>query len=226
MSKKVVQEQLEANNLKAVVLFAEKDFKVVSQLIRLAYDKESLVGWRAILATGLVARNLVNKAPDFLRETCRKLLWSLSDESGGIGWSGPELLGEIVSADPERFSDLIPLVATVYDTEGGVFRAGTVYALARIAEQSPRLVAHQQRIVISSLVDADPLLKLRALDLTGSVWSEAKERCIWSSEYQDKVLRAVESLFSDRQEAWIYQEAGFINTVVSEKAKSTHKKLI
>ena len=61
---------------------------------------------------------------DFLRETCRKLVWSLSDESGGIGWSAPEILGEIVSADPKRFKDFIPLMASVYEIEEDVFRGG------------------------------------------------------------------------------------------------------
>ncbi len=159
MRKEIIQGHLEANNLDAIVQLARKDYKTVSQLIRLSYDKESLVGWRAILAVGMIARDMVRRDPEFLRETCRKLLWSLSDESGGIGWSAPELLGEIVSADPHIFSDLIPLIATVYDIEGGAFREGTVYALTRIAEERPDLVAQYQKIIISSLVDADSRLK-------------------------------------------------------------------
>jgi len=97
-----VQAALESNDLDAIVTSTKNDKKTISQLVRLAYDKDTLVGWRAIKAAGLAARELVKTAPDFLRETCRKLLWSLTDESGGIGWSAPELLGEIVCADVKR----------------------------------------------------------------------------------------------------------------------------
>src|SRR5512147_1025466 len=98
--KKTILHALESNELGAIASLAEKDRKVLSQLVRLAYDKETLVGWRAIRAVGLAARALVKTDREFLRDTCRKLLWSLSDESGGIGWSAPEMLGEIVSSDP------------------------------------------------------------------------------------------------------------------------------
>jgi hypothetical protein len=57
--------------------------------------------------------------------------WSLSDESGGIGWSAPELIGEIVCADPRRFADIVPLIADVYAIEEDVFRPGVLYAFSR-----------------------------------------------------------------------------------------------
>ena len=122
--KKNIIHALESNNLQNVLAVSKESRKVVSQLVRIAYDKETLLGWRAIKAIGLIATEMVKTDYDFLRETVRKLLWSLSDESGGIGWSAPEILGEIVSADPDRFGDIIPLIAEVYNIEEKVFQAG------------------------------------------------------------------------------------------------------
>jgi hypothetical protein len=47
---------------------------------------------------------------DTLRTTIRKLLWSMTDESGGCGWRSAELIGEIVSAEPSLFEDIIPIL--------------------------------------------------------------------------------------------------------------------
>src|SRR5512143_1934352 len=94
--KKFIHHALDMNDMDAVVSLVQKNKKALSLLIRMAYDKETLVGWRAIQAVGRIANVLVKTEPEFLRIAVRRLLWSLSDESGGIGWASPELLGEIV----------------------------------------------------------------------------------------------------------------------------------
>ena len=216
--KKFILHSLESNDLDAVVSLIRENRKALSLLIRMAYDKETLVGWRAIKTVGLVAQALVEIDSEFLRITIRKLLWSLSDESGGIGWAAPELLGEIVSSDPEGFADIIPLIAEVYDIEEETFRPGVVYALARVAKVSPELVANYQKVIIRSLVDKNPLIKIYALDLVGLLWPIACRKNIWSEEYQSKINSVVDNMRNDIGVAWIYQNNDFIETVVGEKA--------
>jgi len=89
--KKSILSLLEANDLDSLVTLAKDKPRVVSLLVRISYDKETLAGWRAIKAVGLISRELVRTDYEYLRNTIRKLRWSLSDESGGIGWSAPEL---------------------------------------------------------------------------------------------------------------------------------------
>lgn len=221
--KKRVLSALESNDLDAVVSLAASDRKVLSSLVRFAYDKETLVGWRAIRAVGLVARVLVKSDYEFLRETCRKLLWSLTDESGGIGWSAPEMLGEIVSADPVRFQDIIPLIASAYDVEEDVFRAGVLYALARIAEPAPELVAPYQKIVVMSLADRDPLVKVRGIGLVRLLWPWANSKGIWSREFSERISLSLDKLISDKGEAWVYQVSNFISIQASDEAKALLK---
>jgi hypothetical protein len=163
---------------------------------------------------------------DFLRETCRKLVWSLSDESGGIGWSAPEMLGEIVSADPKRFKDFIPLIASVYEIEEDVFRGGVLFALGRIAELAPELAAPYQKIIIFSLTDKDPLVKVRGMELVGLLWSYSKRSAVWGREYCDRIIAAVQNLRMDKGEAWIYQGDSFISVAVKEEAHICLNKLI
>ena len=224
-TKKFILHSLESNDLDAVVSFIRENRKALSLLIRMAYDKETLVGWRAIKAVGRVAKALGKTHSEYLRITMRKLLWSLSDESGGIGWAAPELLGEIVSSDPEGFVDIVPLIAEVYDIEEQTFRPGVVYALARVAEVSPELAANYQKIIIRSLTDKNPLIKIYALDLVGLVWSTACRKNLWSREYQIKINSVVNNMNNDNGVAWVYHNNAFIDTMVGEKANLLTKLL-
>ncbi|MHB8845899.1 MAG: DVU0298 family protein [Nitrospirota bacterium] len=216
--KKRIRQALEANDLAVVVEMAAQDKRVVPQLVRISYDKETLAGWRAILAVGLIAQRFVGSEPEFLRETCRKLLWSLTDESGGIGWSAPEILGEIVSADPKRFADLIPLIASVYEIEEDIFRPGVLYALGRIAKKNPELVALHQKIIILSLTDKNPLVRVRGLELLNMLRAWVTSNHTWSTEYSERIANAVSLLSMDQGEAWIYRGDGFHSVLVSDEA--------
>ncbi len=224
--KKIIHQALEANNLDTVVSLVKENRKALTILVRLSYDKETLAGWRAIKVVGLASKELIITDYDFLRETVRKLLWSLSDESGGIGWSAPELLGEIVSADPKRFGDIIPLIAQVYEVEEEVFKPGVVYALARIAETAPEQVAVYQKIAIMSLVDKNPLVKVYGLELVERIWQKAIRENLWSSEYCRRIMGLVESANLDRGEAWVYKNNDFTRYEVGEVSKIIQENLI
>ncbi len=224
-TKRFIHSALEDNDLDAVVSFVQEHRKALSLLIRMAYDKESLVGWRAIKAVGRVAKALVGTENEFLRITIRKLLWSLSDESGGIGWAAPELLGEIVSSDPEGFADIIPLIAEVYDIEEDTFRPGVVYALVRIAEYSPELVANYHKVIIRSLVEKDPLMRIYALDLISQLWTIACRNNLWTKEFQNKVISIINNLQNDSGVAWIYKNSSFIDVQVGDSARILENKI-
>lgn len=205
---------LESNDLEAVVSIAKENCRVLSLLVRMAYDKDTLVGWRAIKAIGLSAKALVKTDYDFLRETVRKLLWSLSDESGGIGWAAPEILGEIVSADTERFADIIPLIAEVYDIEEKVFRPGILYALGKIAEVSPELVMPFKGLIGRAFSEGEPLSRVFALDLLKTL------RSLLGKDDLDDIKKIMQDLLSeDHSEAWVYKNDFFVCVEIREYAR-------
>lgn len=218
-NKKELQGALERNDIALVAGSVQAERKLISLLVRISYDKETLAGWRAIRAMGAAARELVKTDAAFLRETCRRLLWTLNDESGGIGWSSPELLGEIVSADPDRFSDIVPLIAQAYDFEEQTFRAGVVYALGRIAGTHPMLAAVHPGVPEAALSDPDPRVRILALELVERTWKTAIERSLWTDELQAKLRKRISVLAKDMGESWIYKESDFENILVGETAK-------
>lgn len=212
--KKTIHLALETNDLDAVARHAKENRKVLSLLVRIAYDKDTLVGWRAIKAIGFSAKALVKTDYDFLRETVRRLLWSLTDESGGIGWAAPEILGEIVSADPERFKDIIPLIAGVYDIEEEVFRPGILYALGRVAEADPALVIPYKDLIERALSSGATLSRVYALDMLKTLKSRMGGKDL------DIFRKMATNLLSDRSEAWVYINDRFINIGIREAARA------
>jgi hypothetical protein len=209
--KQVVFRYLQLSDYDAIATLAIMRPNVVTLLILYAYDKETLPGWRAIKAVGLIARELVKTDHEYLRNTIRKLRWSLSDESGGIGWSAPELIGEIVCADPRRFADIVPLIADVYTIEEEVFRPGVLYAFSRIAESAPDLVAPFADMINAALSDKNAMVRVYALETIGKLkgidgFSIAGD--------------TIEKLKLDKSEVWLYQGNDFVNVMVGDAASN------
>ncbi len=215
--KQAVTAALEAEDYETVLTLALQSRKVLSVLVRLAYDKETLIGWRAINAIGKVASVFVKSNYDFLRETIRKLLWSLSDESGGIGWAAPEILGEIVSADPVKMADIVPLIVDVYSIEEKVFRPGVLYALKRIAETSPESASPFQHLILAGLCEKDPLARIYALELAELLNPQI------TPENRERIKNQVVNLVKDRSEAWVYRNGGFDGLEVGQFARHIEK---
>ena len=211
---------LEANDDEAVRTLALQSRKVFSVLVRLAYDKTTLIGWRSIRATGHVATLYVKNNYTFLRDAIRKLLWSLSDESGGIGWSAPEILGEIVSADPVKMSDVIPLIADIFSIDERVFRPGVLYALKRISETEPESVVPYVRLAIRGLIEDDPIARIYALELLLAL----KGRI--SLEVHKEVMGQIVNLIDDEAIARPYKNDRFEEMQVKAMAKMTYHILL
>lgn len=55
-----------------------------------------LVRYRSIVALGRVVAAMAEDDCEAARRVMRRFLWSLNDESGGIGWGAPEAMAEIM----------------------------------------------------------------------------------------------------------------------------------
>jgi hypothetical protein len=65
------------------------------------YDLDERVRWSAIeTVSKIVQRWWENGDEEKVRQYIRTLFWSISDESGGIGWSAPQLIAEIIAHIP------------------------------------------------------------------------------------------------------------------------------
>ncbi|MHB1131326.1 MAG: DVU0298 family protein [Chloroflexota bacterium] len=113
---------------------ARANRRTMSRILALTYQPEGLLRWRAVEALGRTAGVVAVADAEFVRGILRRLHWSLSDESGGIGWSAPEAMGAIVAARPDLFADYALIVVSLAESlEEDYFHAGILWAIARLA---------------------------------------------------------------------------------------------
>lgn len=74
--------------------YAEKD--LVNPLFSALARAEETVRWNAVGAFGQILPRLADQDMEAARIVMRRLLWSLNEESGGIGWGAPEAMAEIM----------------------------------------------------------------------------------------------------------------------------------
>jgi len=136
-------------------------------LTSLTYDDDTLVRWRAIEAAGWVAATIAAADVDKVRDSIRRLLWLMNDESGGLGWHAPELIGEMLCHVPSLIPEFASMLPSFLREEP--FEAGTHWAMARIAQVRPRAVADSAPHVVRSLDDPDPMTRALAVSFLVSV---------------------------------------------------------
>jgi len=118
---------------------------VVNALISLFYSPEEIIRWRAITAAGAVVTILAEKDREGARVIVRRLLWSLNDESGGIGWGAPEALAEIMARDELLAEEYSRIFVSYLDEKGNFLeheglQQGLLWGLARLAGVRPDLI--------------------------------------------------------------------------------------
>jgi AraC family transcriptional regulator, regulatory protein of adaptative response / methylated-DNA-[protein]-cysteine methyltransferase len=115
---------------------ARKKKSVLSQLTALSYDLDENVSLQAIRVTGMAAKIIAERDPEYIRNYLLRLFWLINDESGGICWKAPELIGEILHHCPQ-FSQFFPMLISLLDLEkedAPRFRLGTMRAIGRVAQ--------------------------------------------------------------------------------------------
>jgi len=131
--------------------------KIVNVLISLSYDKKTQLSWRAIEAVGIVAKEIAESDPEKVRNITGRLLWMLRDESGGIGWSAPEMLGEIVLNNPVLCADIAPIVLSFhYET---MLTAATLRASGRIGSINDYTVSYAIPVILPYLNSEDNTIR-------------------------------------------------------------------
>lgn len=123
-------------NYTPILEIAETKKGILGQLTALTYKEDSNISDHAIEASGLAARIIARREPEYVRNYLLRLFWLVNDESGGIGWCAPELIGEILHHCPQ-FSQFFPMLISLLDLEAEDaprFRAGTLWAIGRVAQ--------------------------------------------------------------------------------------------
>ncbi|NOX20693.1 MAG: hypothetical protein GXO99_05455 [Nitrospirae bacterium] len=178
--KKVVIEALKNRDLEKIARLALEHPRTISILFSLSYDKDSLITWRAIEAMGEVVKEIARRSREDAREIMKRLLWSITEESGGLGWSSIEMISEVIVKSPEVFSDVALLIPEYFDEP--VFRESVLYAIWRIGKERPELLERDavKEVLSEALKSEDPEIQGLALlilkDCGGNLGLEGIDR--------------------------------------------------
>ena len=126
------------------------------------------VRWHAVTALGVVVAAMAGRTPEKARVIMRRFIWSLNDESGGIGWGAPEAMAEIMTQSPLVAAEYHNhLLAYIHEDhcrpdcylEHAPLRRGAVWGVGRLAQVRPDLAAKAEPDLLCALGDCDTVIR-------------------------------------------------------------------
>lgn len=152
---------------------------VVGGLFGALLHPDPLVRWHAVTAFGLVVAAMAEAAPESARVVMRRFLWSLNDESGGIGWGAPEAMAEIMAQSPRMANEYAKILrAYIHEAaddcpdcflEYAPLRRGAFWGLGRLAEVRPEHVADAAPDIVAALHEPDAGIRGLAVWTAGNL---------------------------------------------------------
>jgi len=115
--------------------------KSVNPLFSFIQSSSEEIKWRAVRAMGKVVAKMASENLESARVVMRRLMWSLNDESGGIGWGAPEPMGEIMAQDERLAGEYKKMLFSYVNQESNYLeyeplRKGAIWAIERISNKT------------------------------------------------------------------------------------------
>lgn len=159
--KAAVRELLLNRDMEKILAWCVQSRSAERVLGSLLYSDEPLIRWRAVEALGRLAESRAGESLDKVRETIRRMLWAVNDESGNNIRHAPEVIGEVLARVPVLIEEYAPLLCPLmYEPP---FERGTHWAMARIAGIAPQVLASYSEELTDSLDDPDPYIRAFAI---------------------------------------------------------------
>ncbi len=134
----------------------EEDRRVWRFLQSNLYQTDETLRWRSIEAIAILLRRKWDlgqheKVLDYLR----RLIWSISDESGGIGWSAPQTIAEIATTIPQLYEPFVNIMIDRAFSEPALIKSG-LWGIGRLGQRARPSIELFQDIILASLAVDDP----------------------------------------------------------------------
>ncbi len=138
--------------------------RVINPLFSFLLHQDEKVRWRAITAMGTVVDNMARTDMEGARIIMRRLMWSLNDESGGIGWGAAEAMGEIMARNERLAEEFAPILVSYLDEDGNFLeyeplQRGLLWGLVRLARLRPALVREAGSHLPKYMESTDPIVR-------------------------------------------------------------------
>lgn len=184
---------------------------VINALFSFLLHSDRKVKWRAVTAMGAVVSNLADTDRESAREIMRRLLWSLNDESGGIGWGSPEAMGEIMARHEGLAREYVHMLISYIREDGnylnhGLLQRGVIWGIGRLAQTRPYLVKSAATYLEPYLQGKDAAARGMTVRIMGLLGVESA---------RPQMLM----LLHDHTEIEVYLDGAVMNPRISDLAK-------
>ncbi|AEE14811.1 hypothetical protein Thena_1192 [Thermodesulfobium narugense DSM 14796] len=129
-----ILELLKNRNYEEIVFLCNKERRFWSFLKSRLYDPDILIRYRAVEAVGLYMKYLWDENEEKVRVFIRTLLWSLNDESGGIGWSSAPAIAQIISNIPSLKDPYLSIAMNALDED--LLKKPILWAVAKVGKKA------------------------------------------------------------------------------------------
>ena len=148
--------------------------KVLKPLFSCLCSSDEVVKWHAVSALGQAVSRMAESDFESARVVMRRLMWMLNDESGGIGWGVPEVIGEVCAAHSQIAQEYAHMLVS-YLREEGFFlelpqlQRGLMWGVGRLAQVNPQLLIEKNILTYLPpyLVSDDLIVKAGAAYASG-----------------------------------------------------------
>jgi len=106
---------------------------VINSLFMALCDVSERVKWHAVSCFGEIVSAMADKNVESARVIMRRFLWTLNDESGGIGWGAPEAMAEVMCRSEVLRKEYIHMLISYTQEDGDeLFQDGNYLELPLI----------------------------------------------------------------------------------------------
>lgn len=117
----------------------------ISLVISVVYSPEEAIRAKAVTVFGILMNRLAQFDMELARQIMRRLMWSLNDESGGIGWGAPEAMAEAMALNEGLAQEYAHMLLSYIWEEGNYLeylplRRSALRGIARLACVRPLLL--------------------------------------------------------------------------------------
>ncbi|MBI5569154.1 MAG: HEAT repeat domain-containing protein [Desulfomonile tiedjei] len=187
--------------------------QAINPLLSFLLHENETVRWRAVAAIGHVIAGLADEDMESARVIMRRLMWTLNDESGGIGWGAPEAMAEIMARHRRLAEEFSPVVVSYLDTGGNfieyeMLQRGLLWGIARLAAVRPELLGRATEHLDKYLYSGDSSVRGLAAVASG---------LLGATQNRDRLKQLLE----DGSRLKIYSDDTFVERTVGELAQQS-----
>lgn len=201
--------------LKKIEAFGEQE--LISPLFSALCNPDDLIRWHAVSVFGRIVPRLALRDIESARIVMRRFLWSLNDESGGIGWGAPEAMAEIMFHHQRLAEEYLHMLVSYMREDGSelfqdgnyielpMLQRGLLWGIGRLASRYRQRLEEMGGVSFLEHYLYSPDGDVRGL----AVW------CLGRFEAESPIRKASQ-LGRDYHEFKLYREEGIMICTVAE----------